>query len=101
MEMKRFLYYLIAISVVIVSMSTGLYSQEKSSSTSEQPASSTAPTQATSAPSSSFKSYPDHSFHLKVREYTHGMQKGGHNLLIWKDPAETLSKYSSVKATQF
>ena len=101
MEMKRFLYYLIAISVVIVSMSTGLYSQEKSSSTSEQPASSTAPTQITSAPSSSFKSYPDHSFHLRVKEYSHGMQKGGHNLLIWKDPAVNLSQYSSVKVTEF
>jgi hypothetical protein len=101
MEMKRFLYYLIAISVVIVSMSTGLYFQEKSSSTSEQPASSTAPTQITSAPSSSFKSYPDHSFHLRVKEYSHGMQKGKHNLLIWKDPGVNLSQYSSVKVTEF
>jgi len=101
MKMKRILNYLIVAGVVMVLTSTGLFSQEKSSSTSDQPASSTAPTQATSAPSSSFKSYPDHSFHLKVREYTHGMQKGGHNLLIWKDPAVNLSQYSSVKVTEF
>ncbi len=69
MEMKRFVNYLIVAGVVIVSMSTGVFSQEKSSSASDETAASTPSTQATSAPSASFKSYPDHSFHGKVKEY--------------------------------
>jgi hypothetical protein len=82
-------------------MSTDLFSQDKPSSTSDEPVPSPAPTQITSASSSSFKSYPDHSFHLKVKEYINGMQKGGHNLLIWRDTAVSLSQYSSVKVTEF
>jgi hypothetical protein len=101
MKMKRFLYYLMVAGVVVVSMTTGLFSQEKTSSTSVEPVTSTAPTQTTSAPSSSFKSYPDHFFHLKVKEYINGMQKGGHNLLIWRDLSVNLSQYSSVKITEF
>jgi hypothetical protein len=57
--------------------------------------------QATSASFTTFRSYPDNTFHLKVKEYIHGMKKGGHNLLIWRDPGANLSKYSSVKVTEF
>jgi hypothetical protein len=101
MKMKRFAHYFIVMGVVVALASTGAISQEKPSSTSDVTTAGTPPTQATSAPSSSFKSYPDHSFHLRVKEYIHGMQKGGHNLLIWRDPAVNLSQYSSVKVTEF
>ena len=99
--MKRFLYYLMVVGVVVVSMTTGLFSQEKTSSTSDEPVTGTVPTQTTSAPSPSFKSYPDHSFHLNAKEYINGMQRGGHNLLIWRDLSVDLSQYSSVKITEF
>jgi hypothetical protein len=46
-----------------------------------------------------FKNYPDHAFNAK--EYIKGMEKGGHNLLIWKDSSANLSIYSSVKLTEF
>jgi len=101
MKMKRFVHYFIVVSVFIALACTGGFSQEKSSSTSNEPVTSTVPTQATSAPSMSFKSYPDHSFHGRVKEYISGMEKGGHNLLIWRDPAVNLSQYSSVKITEF
>lgn len=101
MKMKRFLRYLIVAGVAITLMSTGVFSQDKPTSTSDETAPGTALTQTTSVPSSSFKSYPDHTFNVKVKEYTNGMQKGGHNLLIWRDPAVNLSQYSSVKVTEF
>lgn len=47
----------------------------------------------------SFKNYPDQTF--DAGGYTKGMVKGGHNLLIWKDPAMDLSKYASLKLTDF
>lgn len=47
----------------------------------------------------SFKEYPDHTFNPK--EYIRGMEKGGHNLLIWKSPSANLKKYRSVKVSDF
>lgn len=100
MKMKRFVHCLIVLSFAIALISTGATAQDKPASTSETPAS-TASTQATTAPLDSFKNYPDHSFHLNVKQYINGMKKGGSNLLIWKDPAANLSQYSSVKVTEF
>jgi hypothetical protein len=79
MKMKRSVCYLIIAGVAIALMSTGIIAQDK--------------------PFKSFKDYPDHAFNVK--EYIRGMQKGGHNLLIWKDSAVNLSQYSSVKVTEF
>ncbi len=62
-------------------------------------ATSTASTQASPASVTTFKNYPDQAFDAKG--YTEGMVKGGHNLLIWKDPAINLSQYASVKLTEF
>jgi hypothetical protein len=101
MKMKRFVYYLIVAGVAITLMSTGVISQEKPSSTSDDTATTATSTQASSAPFTSFKNYPDYSFHVKVKEYIDGMQKSGHNLLIWRDPGVNLSQYSSVKVTEF
>jgi len=100
MKMKRFVHCLIVLGFTIALISTGATAQDKPASTSETPAS-TASTQATTAPLDSFKNYPDHSFHLNVKQYINGMKKGGSNLLIWKDPAANLSQYSSVKVTEF
>lgn len=100
MKMKRFADYLVVAGFAIALMSTGATAQDKPASTSETPAS-TAPTQATPAPLNSFKSYPDHSFHMNVKQYINGMKKGGNNLLIWKDPAVNLPQYGSVKVTEF
>jgi len=100
MKLKQFANYLIMAGVAIAMTGTVAFSQEKPSQAPDEPAVSKAPAQ-TSAPSSSFKSYPDYSFDSKVKEYIKGMQKGGHNLLIWKDPAVNLSQYSSVKLTEF
>lgn len=101
MKLDRFMRYLVIIGVAIALTSTDAFSQEKPSQASDEPAVSEAPAQTPSAPSSSFKSYPDYSFQSKVKEYVQGMQKGGHNLLIWKDPAVNLSQYSSVILTEF
>jgi hypothetical protein len=98
--MKRSVYYLMIAGVTIAWMIAGAIAQDKTASTSETPAS-TAPTQATTAPLNSFKNYPDHSFHMNVKQYINGMKKGGNNLLIWKDPMANLSQYSSVKVTEF
>ncbi|NDY41300.1 DUF4410 domain-containing protein [Dissulfurirhabdus thermomarina] len=46
-------------------------------------------------PGPSIKSYADHTF--DVRGYVRGMVKGGHNLLIWQDPAVDLSRYHEVQ----
>ena len=102
MKMKRSGYYFIfiMIGIVLVLMNAGAIAQDKPSSTSETPAN-TASAQVTAAPSNSFKSYPDHSFYMNVKQYISGMKKGGNNLLIWKDPAANLSQYSSVKVAEF
>jgi hypothetical protein len=100
MKMERFIKYLIVAGVAIALMNTDVMGQDKPSSTSET-AASTASTQAAPGSFKSFKNYPDHSFHLKVKEYINGMQRGGHNLLIWRDPSVNLSQYSSVKITEF
>ncbi len=106
MKLKRFVSCLIVVGVAIAMASTVAFPQEKPSSATDEsgvgttPAQ-TAPAQTSSAPSSSFKSYSDYSFHLRVKEYVQGMQRGGHNLLIWKDPAVNFSQYSSVKVTEF
>ncbi len=105
MKLKQFVSYLSIAGIVVVLASTVAYSQGKPSSATDGPEASTSaqtpPAQPSSAPSSSFKSYPDNSFHLKVKEYVQGMQRGGHNLLIWKDAAVNFSQYSSVKVTEF
>ena len=98
MKMKRFVHYLIVVGVAIVLTNTGVMAQDKPSSTSDT-ATSTASTQTPPAPFTSFKNYPDHAFNAK--EYNNGMQKGGHNLLIWKDTAVNLSQYNLVRVTDF
>jgi hypothetical protein len=65
---------------------------------------STTPTTATTTPNlqpafRSFKDYPDHAFN--PREYIQGMTKGGHNLLIWRDPSISLRNYRSVDLAHF
>jgi len=82
-------------------VSTGAIAQDNTSSTSNETVPVIAPSPATPAPFTTFKNYPDNTFHLKVREYINGMQKGAHNLLIWKNPAVNLSQYSSVKIKEF
>jgi hypothetical protein len=79
MNMKRYGYCLIVAGIAVALTSAGVIAQGK--------------------PFKSFKDYPDHAFNVK--EYISGMQKGGHNLLIWKDPAVNLSQYNSVKITEF
>jgi hypothetical protein len=79
-------------------MGTCVIAEEKPSSKSDMPEPA-ASTQGASPSSSSFKKYPDHVF--EVREYIRGMMKGGHNLLIWRDPSVNLSQYGSVKVTEF
>jgi hypothetical protein len=86
--------------VAIALMITGAVAEDKPASTSETPAGTTS-AQATKASLNSFRGYPDHSFHLNVKQYINGMKKGGSNLLIWKDPSANLSQYSSVKVTEF
>jgi len=101
MEMKRFLHYLMVAGIVITLVSTGVIAEDRPSSTSDDSVPATVPSQATPAPFTTFKNYPDNTFHLKVREYINGMQKGGRNLLIWRDPASNLSQYRSVKIAEF
>jgi hypothetical protein len=101
MKLERFKQCLIVVGIFIALTSTVVFSQDKPSSTSGDTTSGTPSTQAPLAPSTSFKSYPDRSFHGRVKEYTSGMQKGGHNLLIWRDPSVNLSQYSSVKVMEF
>jgi len=62
-------------------------------------ASTPAPTPSVPTTVKSFKDYPDHAFNPK--EYVEGMEKGGHNLLIWQDPSVDLRKYSSVNVADF
>lgn len=101
MKTKQFLHYLMVTGMVTVLVSTGAIAQDKPASTSEDTGSTATPSQAAPASFTTFKNYPDHTFNLKVKEYIKGMKKGGHNLLIWKDPALNLSQYSSVKVTEF
>jgi hypothetical protein len=100
MKMKRFLHYLMVTGIVTAWMSTGAIAQDKPSSTADDTVPAAAPSQATSMPFTTFKNYPDHTFHLKVKEYINGMKRGGRNLLIWRDSAN-LSQYSSVKVAEF
>jgi hypothetical protein len=94
MKLKRYLRSLTIIAAALTLMSTGAIAQENTSPKSGATAAGTPP-----APIISFKNYPDHVF--QVRDYISGMQKGGHNLLIWKDPSVNLSQYTSVKVTDF
>jgi hypothetical protein len=98
MKMKRFVQYLIVTGIAIGLVGTGVMAQDKPSSTSDT-SGSTVSTQATPATYLSLKNYPDSAFNVK--EYIKGMQKGGHNLLIWRDPTANLSQYSSVKIMEF
>ena len=95
MKMRRYLFSILVSGLAIALMSSGVFAEEYPSTTSGAAAG----TGTTSAPFISFKNYPDHAFN--VREYINGMQKGGHNLLIWRDPSVNLSQYSSVKVTEF
>jgi Domain of unknown function (DUF4410) len=95
MQMRRYLLYILVSGLAIFLVSGGVLAGETPTSTSG--AASGAGT--TSAPFVSFKNYPDHVFN--VREYINGMQKGGHNLLIWRDPSVNLSQYNSVKVSDF
>lgn len=95
MKIQRYIHYLIVAVIATALMSTGAIAEDMPASTSG--AATGAGT--AQAPFISFKNYPDHAFN--VREYINGMQKGGHNLLIWKDPSVNLSQYSSVKVTEF
>jgi len=98
MKVKRFAQSLILVGVAIGVIGSGVMAQEKPSSTSDT-STSTVSTPATQATFISFKNYPDSVFNVK--EYINGMQKGGQNLLIWRDPAVNLSQFSSVKVTEF
>jgi hypothetical protein len=95
MKMRLYLFYILVSGLAIALMSGGVIAEETSTATADAPAA----TGTTPAPIISFKNYPDHVFN--VREYINGMQKGGHNLLIWKDPSVNLSQYSSVKVMDF
>jgi len=97
MKMKRFLQYLMVTGIVIVLVTAGAFAEDKS----DDAVPAAAPSQATPANFITFKNYPDGSFHLKVKEYINGMKKGGHNLLIWRDPSSNLSQFSSVKIAEF
>lgn len=86
---KRYTDYL-AVTAVAIAMLIGCRS--------------TTPTTATTTPNlqpafKSFKDYPDHAFN--PREYIVGMTKGGHNILIWRDPSVSLRDYRSVNLTHF
>jgi Domain of unknown function (DUF4410) len=100
-EMKRFLQYLLVKGIVIALVSTGAIAEDRLASTNDEAVPTTAPRQASYGSFTTFKNYPDGSFHLKVKEYINGMKKGGHNLLIWRDPGSNLSPYSSVKVAEF
>jgi hypothetical protein len=98
MKMKRHVCYFMVIYGLVAWMGTRVIAEDKPSSQSDIPEPA-ASTQAASPSSSSFKKYPDHGFN--VREYVHGMGKGGRNLLIWRDPSINLSQYESVKVMEF
>ena len=100
MKMKRFLHYLMVTGIVTALVSTGAIAQDKPSSASD-PGASTASTPVTTRPFKSIQNYPDYSFHMYVKEYISDMQKGGRNLLIWRDPTVNLSQYGSVQVTEF
>jgi hypothetical protein len=101
MKMKRFLQYLVVVGFVAALASTGTIAQDETSSTPDQALSAEEPGQIASESFISFKSYPDHTFHLKAKQYISGMKRGGHNLLIWRDPEVDLSQYASVVVTDF
>jgi hypothetical protein len=98
--MKRVLRYLLVKGIVIALVSTGAIAEDNPSPTSNEAAPAAVSRQAASTSFTTFKNYPDHTFHLKVKEYINGMKKGGHNLLIWRDSAN-LPQYSSVRVAEF
>jgi hypothetical protein len=98
MKAKRFAQSLIVVGVAIGVIGSGVMAQEKPLSTSDT-STSTVSTPATPATFISFKNYPDQVFNVK--EYINGMQKGGHNLLVWRDTVVNLSQFNSVKVTEF
>ncbi len=95
MKIRRYLLHILVSGLAVALMSSSVFGEDTPTSTSGTPAA----TGTTPAPIISFKNYPDHVFN--VREYINGMKKGGHNLLIWKDPSVNLSQYNSVKVTDF
>jgi hypothetical protein len=101
MKMKRFLLYLMVVGFVTALVSTGTVAQDQPSSTSDEALSAEEPGQAASGSFITFKNYPDHTFQLKAKEYISGMKRGGHNLLIWRDPTVDFSQYASVVVTDF
>jgi len=102
MKMKRFVQYLMVAGILTALMITGAIAQDKPSSASGGVASVAPPSDSVAArPLKSFKNYPDYSFHMNAKDYIKDMKKGGHNLLIWRDPAVDLSQYGSVTLTEF
>jgi hypothetical protein len=100
MKMKRFLHYLMVTGIVTALVSAGAIAQDTPAPASD-PGASTASAPVAPKPFKSFKNYPDNSFHMNAKEYINDMKKGGHNLLIWRDPTVNLSQYASVKVTEF
>jgi len=82
---RKYMQYLISGAVIIVLLNGC--------------ASAPAPTPSVKIAVKSFKDYPDHAFNPK--EYVQGMEKGGHNILIWQDPSVDLGKYRSVNVADF
>ena len=101
MKLKRFLLYLMVAGIFTALLTTGSIAQDQPSSASEESLSAQEPGQAPSESFITFKNYPDHTFALNAKEYIRGMKRGGHNLLIWRDPTVDLSQYRSVVLTDF
>lgn len=102
MKMKRFLQVLMVTGILTALAITGAIAQDKPSSASDTVVTVTPPSNSiTARPLKSFKNYPDNSFHANAKDYISDMKRGGHNLLIWKDPAVNFSQYGSVKVTEF
>ncbi len=83
---------------VIALISVAVIAAESQSNTSDSKAG-LASGQVSSPSADSFKSYSDHAFDPK--RYTKGLEKGGHNLLFWEDPAANFAQYKSVRVVEF
>ena len=101
MKVKRFLLYLMVAGIFTALVSTGIIAQDQPSSTSEETLSAEEQGEAASDNYITFKNYPDHTFNLKAKQYVSGMRRGGHNILVWRDPEVDFSQYASVVVTDF
>jgi len=93
---SRILILRLLILICVIAIGAGCTKQVSPVDTA---ATSTASTTATSMSFRTLKDYPDQTF--SADQFTKGMMKGAHNLLIWKDPTTDLSQYASVKLTDF